>query len=161
MKAISLTQGKSTIVDDDAPAWIFDVKWYAQRARHNFYAVREMLCIDGKRRAIRLHRIIVRAPQGLEVDHIDGDGLNNLRANLRICNNIENQHGYQRKPANTSSEFRGVCWHKATGKWLAQIQHNCHRLHIGLFDDEVEAARAFDTKARELGWPESGLNFPR
>lgn len=160
MKTLTLTKGKFTTIDDDAPAWIFKVKWYAVRIGRRFYAVRTARCIDGKRRQQYLHRAITRASLAFDVDHIDGNGLNNQGANLKVCSHAENMRGRVRKKLSSVSEYRGVGWNRALGKWDAQIKHSYRRIYIGYFEEEIEAARAFDAKARELGWPEHGLNFP-
>jgi hypothetical protein len=60
-----------------------------------------------------------------------------------------------------TSRLKGVCWYKAGLKWSAQIRLEGHKFHLGLWNSEVDAAQAYDVKARELGWPEYALNFPR
>ena len=101
------------------------------------------------RKTLLLHRLIMKCPDGLVVDHIDRDPLNNLRENLRICTTSDNNYN-QSKQTDTSSAYRGVCWDTNSGKWLARIKltGDMKQLHIGSFDTEVAAAKAYDMYAR-------------
>jgi len=109
---------------------------------------------------IYLHRVILGAPAEIQVDHRDGDGLNNLRKNLRVATQKQNLQGFQRKWENTTSIYRGVRWHHKRKKWTAQLKTGGHSRYIGCYEDEQVAARARDAYARSLGWPEEGMNFP-
>lgn len=100
---------------------------------------------------ISLQRLIMAPPPGMVVDHINGDGLDNRRANLRICTHAENMrnsavHFSPRK----TSRFKGVMHHPKTGKWQAAIQQNGVRLFLGTFEQEERAARAYDAAAKVL-----------
>jgi hypothetical protein len=64
------------------------------------------------------------------------------------------------RPQRGTSKFKGVCWSRRDKKWESKIKFRGKTIHLGLFVSEVEAAKAYDSKARELGWPEYGLNFP-
>jgi hypothetical protein len=98
------------------------------------------------------------APEDLFVDHIDHNGLNNTRANLRLCSQAQNNCN---KPSRYgASKFKGVCWNRARKKWVASIQHNGKRYDLGYFTDEIAAARAYDKKAAELHRQFACLNFP-
>jgi hypothetical protein len=105
-----------------------------------------------------MHRLIVDAPHGVLVDHRDGDGLNNTRANLRLCSNAENMRNSGRKRTNTSG-FKGVIHHKKTGKWVARITVNDQEKHLGLFPTREAAARAYDDAARRLHGAFALTNF--
>lgn len=122
---------------------------------------REVRCIDGRGyltvkvdgRNINVHRAlwIMRngpIPEGMQVDHIDGDQLNNLPENLRLALPAENNWN-RRINRNNSSGHKGVCWNKSVGKWQAQHMHNLRTVHVGLFDTPDEAARALSI-SREL-----------
>lgn len=76
-----------------------------------------------------------------QIDHIDGDGLNNAAENLRAVSGAEN-HKNTRKPANNTSGIVGVCWHKRHSKWVAQIQINGRLIHLGCFESFDDAAKA-------------------
>ena len=94
-----------------------------------------------------LHRLILDAPSGVEVDHWDGDPLNNRRANIRPVSRKQNREN-QRVNARNTSGYRGVYWNKAAGKWQAYIGHNGKSTNLGIFDD-VEAAAEAASAARE------------
>ena len=101
----------------------------------------------------------MNAPKGMVVDHIDGNGLNNRKSNLRICTKAQNVHN-SRPRTNTSSKYKGVFWNKANKKWSATIHKGDKWTYIGGFDDEKEAARAYDRKAAEFFGEFAYLNFP-
>lgn len=161
MKLIPLTQGKFAMVDDADFEELSRHKWCVLRAARGFYAVRVVW--GSRQKMIYMHRAIMGALPGQEVDHIDGNRLNNTRANLRIVDRAGQARGFQSKRIGASSEFRGVSWHTPYNKWRAAIKHEGRQYFLGYFTVEKERAAAlvFDNKARELGWPESGLNFPK
>lgn len=108
-----------------------------------------------------MHQMILATPgisnTRIVVDHIDGNGLNNTRGNLRLCTIAENLHGIMRGPRGRS-RYRGVSWHSATGKWEARISVRGKRISLGLFSSEEDAAIAYDmAKTREFG-PDYELN---
>ena len=90
-----------------------------------------------------LHRIIMDAPDHLQVDHINGDPLDNRKENLRLCSHQENQRNKGKYSTNTSG-FKGVCWHKQNSKWKAQIQDvDGKSKHLGYFEDKLKAFQAY------------------
>ena len=89
-----------------------------------------------------LHRIIMNAPDDKEVDHINGNKIDNRRENLRLCNRSENNRNKGKKSNNTSG-FKCVCWHKRAGKWRVQIQVDGEKKHLGYFDDKLKAYEAY------------------
>lgn len=97
------------------------------------------------------------APDGLDVDHIDGDGLNNQRSNLRVVTRRQNLRNQRRKAANATSQFLGVCWDRSRQRWIASIDGR----HIGRFYDEDTAARAYDRAAYARDPEHCALNFPQ
>jgi hypothetical protein len=102
-----------------------------------------------------MHRMIVQPRKGYIVDHIDHNGLNNRRSNLRVC--TPRQHQANRGP----SRFVGVFFEKRGGKWQAHIMAHGKHYYLGLFDDEVKAAKARDRKAYELHGEFAYLTFSR
>jgi hypothetical protein len=108
---------------------------------------------------VQLHRLITNAPKGMVTDHINHNGLDNRKSNLRVCTNAENMRNQQSHKGSTSI-YKGVCWDKAAGKWRAQIMFERKDIYIGCFTDEKEAARASDAKAKELHGEYAYLNFP-
>jgi hypothetical protein len=146
MKTIPLTQGKATIVDDDDFAELSRFKWCAMRARGTFYAVRCDYDRERKpkRRLLCMHKSIMGTPRGCETDHVDGDGLNNRRSNLRVVTRGQNAHNHIHKAAGKTSRFRGVCWDRKSGRWHAQMRCAGRRIWSGYFDCEMAAAQAYD-----------------
>lgn len=150
MKEIQLTQGKVTLVDDDVYEELNKFKWYAHLKRNVFYAQRAILNINGKQKTIYIHHeIIGMPPNGFETDHRDGDGLRNLRSNLRHVTSRQNSQN--RKHLKKTSKYPGVSWNKAAGKWRAQIYINKKQTFLGCFADETEAFEVYSKAINNLG----------
>jgi len=141
-KLILLTQGKHAIVDDENYYWLNRWKWYAHKERNNFYAFRG-------RDDIKMHRLIMGAKKGQQIDHRNRGGLDNRRYNLRFCTNAQNLQN-ARKRKNCSSQYKGVCWDKSKKKWIAYIGLNQKLLFLGRYDSEIEAANIYNKKAKKL-----------
>uniref|UniRef100_A0A6H1ZTR2 Putative homing endonuclease n=1 Tax=viral metagenome TaxID=1070528 RepID=A0A6H1ZTR2_9ZZZZ len=149
MKEIKLTRNKITVVDDEDYKYLNQFKWYASKDGSTYYAVRGIRLANGKRTLIRMHRVILNVPKGMETDHIDRCGLNNLRANLRMCTRQENaMNGSSHK--NSSSRFKGVVWNKNNKKWQAQLGYKGEVIYLGCFLSERVAALIYNNKAIEL-----------
>lgn len=159
MKEIKLTQGKVAWVDYSDYEYLYQFKWFAMKNKHCFYAGRYTTFSDGKKRLLLMHRLILGLQVGNKrhTDHIDGNGLDNRKFNIRIATPSQNQGNS--KPAGGSSKFKGVYWHKVSKKWGAQVQHYGKFYYMGLFEDEIDAARAYDTKAREIFGSFARLNL--
>jgi hypothetical protein len=151
VRRIPVGRGLFAIIDACDYAEISKYRWYANRRGHNVYAVCRK---NGK--TIYMHRMIMRPRRDCVVDHIDGNGLNNRRSNLRVCTRRQNQAN--KGPRGGSSRFVGV--YRQRDKWLAGLRCRGRYFHAGLFDDEVEAAKARDRKAYELHGEYAYLNFP-
>ena len=155
-KEIPLTQGKVAIVDDEDYERLKGYSWQYNRKRGYAQRIAEK---NGKRAAVYLHREIMQPPPGMQVDHINGDKLDNRRNNLRIVTNQQNQ--YNSKSRKGISKYKGVSWHKTAGKWRAYIGVDGKFKHLGLFTDEKEAALAYDRAARELFGEYAKTNFQK
>jgi hypothetical protein len=153
-RRIPLTQGRYAIVNADDYYRLVRFRWHAAFNGTTFYAARL-----GKGKTIKMHREIMGAPGHLVVDHVDRNGLNNRRGNLRLCSAAENGRN-TRASARGSSKYKGVHWNKRMRKWTAAIQYEKQVYHLGYFSDEVEAAEAYDKKAREFFGEYAFLNFP-
>lgn len=157
MKTIPLSQGKIALVDDADYEAVSAFKWYANKIGRRFYAARHFRR-EGKRSTQGLHQFLL--PGVPRIDHRDGDGLNNQRDNLRPATTAQNAQGFRRKCIRTSSVYRGVSWHSARKKWRAGINVNGKRINLGDFALEADAARAYDTAAKQHFKDWSHLNFP-
>lgn len=159
-RAIPLTQGFVAIVDAADYEALAAFVWTASRNRSTIYAGRKARDDDGVRRTIKMHRVIMGPPPGLVVDHINGDGLDNRRANLRICTHSENQRN--RRSANgSSSQYLGVSWIAQRSKWQARIRYGGKQHHLGLYPSEIDAAKAYDAAAQKHFGQFANPNFHR
>jgi len=142
VKQIQLTQGRVAIVDDQDYERVAAFRWCAKHDKHTWYAIR---CGTGNT-TVWLHRFILNATKGVQVDHANGNGLDNRRGNLRICSHTDNARNRQ-KQTGTSSRFKGVSWRKARSKWVARIEVNQRSLHLGYFASEELAAASYNAAA--------------
>lgn len=156
VRAIPLTRGMVAIVDADDFERLRKYRWMTNVGPHgNFYAIRYEY---HKRRGtgFLMHRDLLGPPPHLMVDHKDGNGLNNTRANLRLATASQNM--CNRKRGWSTSGYRGVS--KQRSKWVAYITpHGGKQMNLGTFDTAEEAARARDAAARELHGEFASLNF--
>ena len=149
MRVIELTRGKTTIVDDDVWEWASKVPWSASYSKQggNWYAIRTVTHLDGKRKCESLHRRIIRAVGMQKTDHKDGNGLNNLRSNLRICTDRQNHHNQKLRCDNTSG-FKGVSLTtRPPNRYRATIRINGRLLWLGSFESARQAANAYNMAA--------------
>lgn len=160
MKQIPLDKGLFTLVDD-ADFDIFGTKkWYAHKSRNTFYACRHERIGFRKRKMIMLHREILGLKDSLiHCDHKDGNGLNNLRENLRPCSKHENSKNRIKNKNNTTG-FKGVYLDKKTGRYRASIRVNNRNINYGFFKFPELAARAYDEAAKVHFGAFAKLNFP-
>ena len=133
--------------------------WFINIQPRTQYVCTHVKQPDGSFKQKKLHQLIMQPPKGMVVDHINHCGTDNRRENLRVCSKHENNMG-RNKNAKGSSRYKGVTLHKQTNKWRAQFQVNKKRVGIGYFTSEEEAARAYDSKAKELFGEFAFLNFP-
>jgi len=158
-RKIRLTEGKYTIVDLQDFYLLNDYDWVTYGKGDCIYAVRHLISADVKEQIVRMHRYIMKAPEELLVDHKNGDGLDNRRSNLRLATFSQNMQN-RRKHKKTSSKFLGVCFDKRNGKWRAKIKYNGKTIHLGRFDNEEDAARAYDAAAKKYYGEFARVNFP-
>lgn len=147
MKQIKLTQGKFALVDDVDYEWLNQWKWCVCGGGTTLYAMRNVMK-NKETEHIKMHRVILglRRGDGKMVDHVDRNGLNNQRSNIRICTKAQNAHNSCR--ANGKSKYKGVTREKRYGLWQVTITiRKDRRIHIGYFKDEIAAARAYDIAA--------------
>ncbi len=155
MKKIPLTQGKFAIVDDEDYDWLMQWKWCAQKAGRTFYAVRSFR-VAGKKIKVQMHRSILNVRKGLETDHINHNGLDNRKQNLRTCTRSQNGCNLSPRKGYTS-RYKGVSWNK--GRWQASIKYKGKTINFSRHDSEIDAAKAYDVKAKEIQREFACLNF--
>jgi hypothetical protein len=159
MREIVLNQGKVALVDHGDFEWLSQWKWYALKGANTWYAHRHVIK-KGKGTMVSMHRALLGEPPNASVDHIDRNGLNNQRSNLRICSRAQNAYNAQKWSSNTSG-FKGVSWRRSKRKWRAQIQaYGKGNKHLGYFDSPVDAAHAYDRAAMQYHGQFALLNFP-
>lgn len=156
---IPLSKGLVAIVDAADYQWLSKWKWCAFKAPHQntYYAMRKERMPDGKRRTVRMHRSIMDASADQEIDHKDGNGLNNTRGNLRIATHQQNACN-RRLPSHNTSGHRGVSWAKFCQKWQARIQIDGKKKNLGYFATLEEAAQAYNKAAKEFHGEFARLN---
>lgn len=138
LKTIELTKGKSAVVDDCDYEWLSQWKWHLGSGG---YATRFSKKCDGlPRHNIFMHRLIMETPEGMEGDHINGDRLDNTRANLRSCLRHQNAINQKKRRGDYSSQYKGVCRFERTKKWVVF----CSGKNIGYFKCEHDAATAYN-----------------
>lgn len=155
MKTIPLTQGQVALVDDGDYESLSKWKWCFSKkpkGRMKGYAVRWNPL---KRRNSFMHREILDPGDGKEIDHVNGNGLDNQRCNLRKCSRLENMRNQRKKVSHRngvpcSSRFKGVHWQSAIKKWRAQIYMKGKKYHLGDFKSELDAAEQYNIAAQLL-----------
>ena len=147
MKKIKLTLGKKATVDDEDFKYLNKWNWYASKGYNTFYAVR----MSGKpRRAILMHRLILKTPKEKDVDHIDGNGLNNQKTNIRNCTRSQNLYNQYRK---NSCGFKGIrkivinCSKKTYCYYVSRIMVMGKGYYLGCFKTPTSAAIAYNNAA--------------
>ena len=142
MKTINLTPGKVALVDDEDFEELNKHKWFAHKNGHTFYALRNSKTENKYRKLIYMHRVIMNTPDDMNTDHIDRDGLNNQKSNLRVCTYAENCRNKKKSPLNTSG-YKGVHLHKATQKWTSQLRVDGKLISFGYFPSKELAYQAY------------------
>lgn len=158
MTLIYLTGGHVSFVDEE-DAELAQFRWRANPQGRTVYGQRH----NGERSEM-LHRAVWKRmrpsdPMPKMIDHIDGDGLNNTRSNLRIATPTQNQQN-QRLLTSNISGYKGVNWDLSESKWRARIRIAGRRRSLGRFINPIDAAKAYDITAREVHGVFACLNFP-
>jgi hypothetical protein len=161
MKKIDISTPKYpntfTIVDDEDYDKTVKLHWYATRCAKSIYAQSTSLWKTYKH--LTMHRFIMNAQKGQEVDHVNHNTLDNRRCNLRLCSHIQNMQNM--KPyEKAASEYKGVTWDKERKKWRAKLCIGRKQVFSFRYNSEIDAAKAFDRKAKELYGEFAYQNFP-
>lgn len=160
-RKIPLGEGRFTIVDPQDYYRLNNFHWTIDGNGENIYATRNIMTASGKRTIMRMHREIMNAPDGILIDHRNNYGLDNRRANLRPATHAQNMQNRGKFRSNTTSQFIGVHLDKRDNNWKVQIRHQGKTIFIGRFDNEIDAARAYDRAAIKYHGEFARLNFPR
>jgi len=150
MKEIQLTRGMVALVDDEDYEYLNKWHWYVYKGYSTFYALSKI-----KHKDLKMHRIIMNCPKDMQVDHKDGNGLNNQKGNLRICTNAQNQAN---RKSYGKSKYLGVSYNRNT-YIQAYIGHNKRNIYLGVFKTEEEAAIAYNEAAIKLHGEFAKLNI--
>lgn len=152
-KQIPVANGNHAIVDDEDFERLSKFKWHLNCKRYAYTTV-----WDGvKSKQYSMHRMVLKCPNGKCPDHINGNGLDNRKSNLRAVTHQENTFN-SKSHVDGSSKFKGVCWDKSRRRWYARIFKDGKSTHIGRFICELEAAKAYNEKAKELYGENAHLN---
>ena len=163
---IPLTGGKHAIIDAEDFEKVFEYQWYTKvGAVDRLYYARRIATVFGKRKTVAMHSLILPHKEGFMTDHIDGNGLNNRRSNLRYATFTENVRN--RKVARTKdrkTQYKGVevtpRWQEGRRKWNVKITVDGKKIYIGSFHEQIDAAKAYDAAAMKYHGQFAGLNFP-
>ena len=148
-KKIQLTKDQFTIVDDEDYEHLIQWKWHSSsNSNGRFYAVRTGKMKEA-RKQFRIHRVITDCPEGLVVDHINHDTLDNRKINLRICTQQQNTYNNANVRKKMYSRHKGVSFNKSANKYTAQIRVQKRLIHLGCFADEGSAGMAYQLAAKE------------
>ncbi len=168
-RRIPLTQGKFAIVDPEDYERLRKYKWHVNKSVHTYYAVHSLT--NGKnapRKNLQMHRLIIDVPPGCFCDHINHNGLDNRKANLRVAQHKQNiwhrrkfirrtSGGFQRP---SRSRYKGVDLADDKKRWRVRIRVNGKRIYLGSFENEIDAAKAYDIAAKKYYRDFAALNFP-
>ena len=153
-RRIKLTKGKFAIVDPDDYQNLFRYDWHLLETKGKSYAA-----MFNEGAILSMHRFIINAPKGRIVDHRNHESLDNRKFNLRFATHSQNCCNKKILKKGTS-EYRGVSLIKKSNKWQAVIYYNGTRKHLGLFENQQDAAKAYDNAARIYHGEFAVLNFP-
>ena len=160
-RRIQLTQDKCAIVDPCDFYSLSEHKWSASRVARKFYAVRSGPGRKGKRgKSYRMHREVANTPEGLECDHINGDSLDNRKANLRSATRQQNCWNNSKRKPGSLSKYKGVSFSRKGRPWKAMLTVSGKWTYLGSFDSEAQAAKAYDKAAKHHFGQYANLNFP-
>jgi hypothetical protein len=160
-RKIYLGEGEFTIVEPPDYYAFAQFKWFLWGSGYNFYAVREVKIGPNKTRRSYLHREIMKPRKGRVIDHRNVNSLDNRRDNLRHATRAQNNYNRRKTRKKTTSRFIGIHLEKRDCNWKVQIRNQGKLIYIGRYDNEIDAARAYDCAALKYHGEFARLNFPR
>lgn len=135
-------------VDEADYGWLSSYRWWVTFSGGQPYAYTQVE-VNGKRTSVMMSRMILKlTDKAKEAEHEDHDTLNNVRSNLRVASRSQNVANTRKRKG--SSQYKGVAWHRQSGKWQATITHNRKQIALGTYNSEREAAAAYDVKSKAL-----------
>ena len=160
-RRIPLTQDRFAIVDPQDYPRLSRYKWRLCRTKGKnvLYAERSVRLPGGRYSRLLMHRQLIKAPEGYVIDHINGNGLDNRRANLRLATVAQN--AWNSRKRNPRSGYKGVCFASDKGLWRAAIVCHGRKIHLGYFKDKITAAKAYDSAAIKYYGEFAKPNFPK
>lgn len=161
-RLIRLAQPQYAKVDPDDYDRLRRYEWHAHKGGKSFYArARAPGARTANRTCLSMHREVLDVPAGMVVDHINHDGLDNRKANLRPATRSQNAYHRKKRSHTAQSKYKGINWSEQTGKWQATITFEKKRISLGYFRSEIDAARAYDGAAIKYHGEFASLNFPQ
>ena len=159
-RRIALTRGKYAIVDPEDYEELAKYRWHAVKSRNTFYAVRcSRQDKNGARNHYQMHREIMKIEGNKVCDHINGNGLNNRKANLRPATRAQNGWNQGKSKVKSRSRYKGLAWDSKDKRREVRISVNGRRIYIGRFEDQMEAARTYDRAANKYHGRFANVNF--
>jgi len=137
-----------------------EYEWFATaKTGKCFYARRHTAGSKEKEKLIYMHREIIKVPDGMFIDHINHDSMDNRCANLRLATHLQNTYHRRKRSGANTSNYKGVYWKKANRKWAARIGFQKKEIHLGYFKNEIDAALEYDKAAKKYHGEFAVLNF--
>ena len=155
-----MAQPKYAKVDPADYKWLRKYQFIAWKTTNCFYAQMLEPNVITSKKVLHMHQIILKVPEGMVVDHINHDGMDNRNANLRAATKAQNSYNRKKISRPCSSKYKGVSWHKKSSKWEASITFEYKGIHLGIFKNEIDAAKAYDKAAKKYHKEFAALNFP-
>ncbi|MGL5440823.1 MAG: HNH endonuclease [Filifactoraceae bacterium] len=146
VKELILASGEIALIDSEDYDLVAKYKWYMHKGGYAARSIKK----NNRTITVFLHRRLVKASSKYVVDHINGDRLDNRKANLRIVTAQQNAFNRCRNVNKKSSVYKGVFWSKEKSLWLSLIKIDGKSIHLGYFNNEIDAACAYNEKAVEL-----------
>lgn len=159
-KIIATSKGGAILVDAQDYDLVKHYTWHVSKTKGSEtpYAVAHSHYDEkGNQKLVKMHHLIT---QDTNIDHINGNGLDNRRANLRKANAYQNSWN-SKSHAGSKSKYKGVSWNKERQKWKAQITCKGTHYNLGHFDTEEAAAKVYDARAKKLHGKFARLNFSK
>jgi hypothetical protein len=157
-----MEQPRYTIVDPADYDRLKGYQWLTKKGSNSFYARRHVPpCKGQKETIVYIHQELITVPKGMVVDHINNDGMDNRRANLRAATRAQNMRNRKKHAKPGASKYKGVRYRKDTCKWSARIGVDSKSIYLGSFENEIEAAKAYDEAAKKHHAEFACLNFPQ